>query len=285
VLLITGSCCDEPELKLSDMDARVDFGVRASAAVDFDLGMELQFDGDFAAWSGVAASDANVSLAPLNGSAYQQTLRLDMDDDGVTEIVRWMAFSDAGPEKPQQLLATWQGDKYSFDSGRCYLLVEQGGDARLISGDCQSTEPALVCDRSGDARKASCQVCDEQGTCTTCEAPTVVGCIEEGTRSLGTAPNSGTGATGGNAGSSGGGGGTANGGGSISVEFDSCIEQTKLIARAARSCDHAAPREAAILCEQELGAVNVCFAAVGGADLFGSPCASLDSDACSGVFP
>jgi len=283
VLLVIGSCCDDPELQLSDMNARIDFAATVSLAVEFDLNMALEFGGDFAGWSGVsAASSANLA-ASIGGDAYQQTVQLDIDDDGVEEAVRWVAFSDVGPEAPQQLLAAWEGDKYSFDAGRCYLLAQQGAEVRLLSAQCQQPQPALVCVRAGDAESALCQVCDEQGTCAACKSDSVLGCVEEGARELAKAPDLGGGGAGGDAG----GGGAPGGGstGSISVEFDSCVEQTKLIASAAKSCAHAPPRQAAVLCEQELSAVNICFAAVGAADLFGSPCAALDSKACSTVFP
>ena len=76
-----------------------------------------------------------------------------MDDDGIAERVRLMAFAESDPSNPTWVFASWRGDRYSFDEGMCYLLWWEGGRSELMTARCDDEEPAVHCQMTHGRRQ------------------------------------------------------------------------------------------------------------------------------------
>jgi len=308
-LIAVGSCCTDPELEVPSLRGRLDFGFDVASDVAFDADMRVDFDGDLALWCGIdAATEWTVDFDFSGLDAYEQTLDVDIDDDGVPEKVVLIAFAAADPADPERVFCSWKGDEYTYDAGRCYLLWWEGDTVRMLSAPCGRDEPALSCSKErDDAASFSCGVCEESGRCAPCDARTVDDCVQEGADALGTTTPStddtgGASGTGGVAGVSGEAGAPAAGhagapaGGSAGASSgaagaagaaaeESCADRAVFLATRAKACDLANLRPISELCSARVAQVDQCYLAVNGFDRLGSECDALTTAVCAGVFP
>lgn len=315
-------CCDERPSKVSDMSGRMDFAFDWAAKVKFDVNMRFDFNGDFSSWAKFSsATSINLNFQFGGLSAYKRQLSADLDDDGVEETVRLLAFASGDPAAPERVMVAWRGDAYTYDADRCYVMWWEGTKLQLLNGRCGSDEPALHCEMSeGKSSTLSCDVCSANGTCSTCDRSSVSDCIDEGERKLNPvvgaagssarggasslAGSAGTPGLAGTAGEASGHAGEASGfagaagtsarsgggassvaasvGTSVSVEFDTCQSQVRSLSSTAASCNRTL-RDPSRLCSDSLTDVNVCYVAIQGAGLFGSACSVFGSDVCQGV--
>lgn len=212
-LLLVGfaGCCKERPLRVNDMESRLNFGFEWAAKVKFDASARFDFNWDFAAWAKFsAASQFTLDFDFGQLPAYRRKLQADLDNDGVLEEVDLLAFG-VDPSSPERVLVSWQGDAYTFDADRCYVMWWQGNTLQLINGRCHSPEPALHCEMTkGKAETFSCNVCQGSGDCAQCAAAEVSDCVSDGQSRLAHPPASGGAGTAGS--SAFGGAGNANGG-------------------------------------------------------------------------
>lgn len=295
-LVGTAACCDEPELRVGDIQAMGDFSLSVSVGVEFSVEHAIVFDGDLPAWSGLAAAgNADVEYEFSSKHAYARELELDIDDDGVREKVEYLGFSNGSPANIERGFASWHGDRYSFDTGYCHLLSWQGAFGLLLSGHCGSTGAAVACPVGLErSTEPICQVCDATDACSVCSSQTLTECLREAKVSVAggdidaatatataIATATATATTG--AGVTVGIGGAA-GAGSVSVDFDSCVAEVQRLADVGRQCGLPDGLDSSSLCREQLSDVNICFLAVEGAGIFGSVCAVAASASCEGVF-
>lgn len=324
MLLLLTACCDERNATVGDMQGRLRFGFEFAAKVKFDFSVRFNFASDIRVWSGVlAASTANLHYDIAGKVASRQTVKVDVDDDGVDETVDLVAFGETDGSTPERVFAVWKGDEYTFDEGRCYLLWWEGSQIEMLNGACQVDEPALHCEATAPKADAlACDVCSETGACAPCHGGTVPDCEKEGERTL--RSESGTGGKGGSGGTRDSGadgalhaaGGTADasttdapatdapatedaeivrveagaeatvsGSASGSVEFNSCVEQTKSLQSSANRCSRGALADTSVLCQDRLSDVNLCYLAVQATGLINTECSALANQVCQGVFP
>lgn len=302
-LLVAGSCCSQPELEIRWMGGRMDLGFDLAAGIDFSVEDRFDFELDFGGWARFeAAAGASLAVDLTGLQAYGRTLSVDIDDDGVREEVRLIAFADADPSRPTRVFATWAGDEYTYDDGRCHLLWWDEEQIELLSAACGSSEPALHCTRArGDETTLACDVCAASGRCAPCSSNRVATCVDQGEARLvsppvatGGAGGSGTageaGAAGFEAGGAGAGGASAGGveagaAGALGADVGACLAEVASLTGRADACGLGPLRAASELCAQRATEVDICQVAVAGAGLFGSVCTALESDACAGVFP
>lgn len=202
-------CCEDFEPTLGGEYARMDLGFDLAFQVEFDWDMQTKFEGSLAVWSKIhAAVDANIAFAPEGLVAFSTSVEGDVDGDGVSEQLRLLAFAD-DPSHPERVFAAWEGDKYSFDTGICYVLWWQGDTVELLRAECGAQEPAVHCVlEAGDRSSLACQACNDLGVCANCEVDlSVAACMEAGRKTwvedrdtMGTAGAAGTDRTGGSAG-------------------------------------------------------------------------------------
>ncbi len=308
-LIVVGSCCSDPELEVPQLRGRLDFGFDVAFDVGFDADMRVDFDGDLALWCGIdVATEWTVDFDLSGFDAYEQTLDVDIDDDGVPEKVVLIAFATDDPSDPERVFSTWKGDEYTYDAGRCYLLWWDGATVMMLSAPCGNGEPALLCSKERDeATSFSCDVCEASGRCAPCDARTVDDCEQEGAEALDRTPAptggaSGTGgasATGGAAGAAGtvtAGSAGAPAGGSAgapagaagaagAANQEACADQAVFLANRAKACDLSNLRATPELCSERSAETYRCYLAVNGLDQLGSDCDALTSSVCAGVFP
>ena len=323
-LVALQSCCDDYELGVPDLGGRMSFG--ADVAFDFDFDWDMQIDWDFdldlrwAGWSNIRwASDFNIDIDLSGMLAFETETDQDIDDDGVAEKVRLLAFSEDDPADPYVVFAAWKGDKYSFDEGRCYLLWQKGDTVELLSAACDKAEPALHCVMTrGKPGSLQCDACNQYGVCAECNAKgSVSSCVKEGqalpkappvaeggaagsvgeagqpaVAGQGGASSAGAAGQGGSAQSENGGapaaGGNASTGGSVTVtaEWSLCVEQVSWLAGQARGCSMPELLDTDVLCSDRLSDVNICYVAAQAVGLFGSTCTVLEENlTCGGLFP
>lgn len=258
------SCCRWPDLRLGDFESRLDMGFEAAAKVEFDLGMEFDLKEDLGSWSDVEyATQANTEYDTAGKRAFRTRIDADMDDDGIEESVDMIAFDESGPSSLERVFAAWEGDKYSFDKNKCYLLWWRGATVEILSATCKKREPAVHCTMLKDQPESmECESCGYDGDCTFCSTDYKFDTCRNLTES------------------DGGGGG---GGVEISKEWSLCVQQVGDIASEARQCDMSEPLDPEILCKERLSDVNICFGAFETADLFGqNTCAVLRNDSVCG---
>jgi hypothetical protein len=281
LLVIAYSCCTDFKLRVGDLSGRIDFGYRAAMRFDVDLKLRVAFDGNFSGYLGFdAASAINLGFDARGYYVVRQSAQLDMDDDGVLEEVRVMAFVRDGASEPDRTFFAWSGDRYSYDEGRCYVLYGDGDTVVLLNGRCGSAEPALHCEMTlGHGDTMVCDVCDEAGRCASCGAEIVEECVAQGSGRL---PSG----TGGQPALDAGADAAIDAAidGSVSIGLSLCQEQLRMLEAMASRCGTGPLADATLLCEERLSDVNNCYLAVEGARLFGSECSTLRSQVCSGVF-
>jgi hypothetical protein len=317
--LVAGGCCTTPDFNVGDMDGRLDFSGSLAFEFEFDADMEFDFDGDFSGWAGLGAATSLSLDIDIEGKiAYEQEFDLDIDDDGVEEEVRVIGFGDGDPNELDTVVATWQGDVYTFDDGYCYVLVWSDDSVTLLTGPCEEDGPVLACTSPADELDdVSCEVCDEAGRCTECDGTTVGECISDGAEELDDLPEpepteteetdiateTETGTTVDAAmpepGASDAGAPTVTDEADASPEpttteepepeptdseaYRTCLDQLSVIEGSLSLCGLSLTLETSELCSGHLGAVNACFSSVDGLDIFSSPCSALESDDCSEV--
>lgn len=275
-LLLAEACCETPKFSVGDLKADARFSLNVSLDIDFDVDTELDFHGDLAAWSKLGAVTAASLSVDLDGlKAYQRLVRVDIDDDGVAEAVSYLAFGSA-PRAIEHGFARWEGDKYTFNKGACYLLSWHGDEATLVSARCDSDGAALFCSiDSAGSDDVSCEVCDGAGECAACDRRSVADCIKQGEETLMTTVGGGSSVD-------------AGGGGAIdvdgSVALDTCVSEVNSLGKSGADCGIADNLDRGALCENSQSDVHSCFLALEAASLFNSACDVINTGACAGVF-
>jgi hypothetical protein len=181
--LVVQACCSDYKLRVGKLRGQMDLGFDVAADVDFDWDMQFDFDFDWAGWAKIsAATDATLDFDFAGSLTFRTRTTGDVDDDGVDEKVRLLAVAEDDPSAPDRVFASWEGDKYSFDRGMCYLLWWEGKRIELLSASCDQIEPALHCVMTrGKEASLSCDVCNGNGACMECGAQqTVDDCIGTG---------------------------------------------------------------------------------------------------------
>ncbi|MBN1606545.1 MAG: hypothetical protein JW940_07915 [Polyangiaceae bacterium] len=182
-LAVAEACCSDYKLRVGKLGGRMDAGFDVAADVDFDWGMRFDFDFDWAGWAKIsAATQATLDFDGAGSLTFKTRTTGDVDDDGVDEAVRLVAVAEDDPSEPDRVFASWEGDKYSFDQGMCYLLWWDGKRIELLGAGCDQLEPALHCVMTrGNPASLSCDVCNGHGACMECSAgQSVDDCIGTG---------------------------------------------------------------------------------------------------------
>lgn len=315
VLAGLSTCCRTVDFTLPDFRGRLDFSGSLAFEFEFDANMEFEFDGDFSGWAKLDAVSATSLGIDLTGKvAFEQELDVDIDDDGVDERVSVIGLSDGDARDVDTVLASWEGDEYTFDEGYCYLLVVTEDSMTLITGRCNGDSPVLTCTSpTGDDESVSCVVCDAGGQCAPCDSKEVSECIDEGSEALGesrppatpepppatddaSSPIADAGAmepeTAFDAGS------TEDGSTpgespdedmvdepepdvTESPEYQTCVQQANALRASVSLCGLALGVEIDSLCRTSLAAVERCFESVDGASIFENPCDVLRSEDCA----
>ncbi len=320
------ACCEDHELAVSDLNGRMSFGAEVAAHVEFTVDMEITWVESlgFSGWAGLSgAADARIGFDPEGLDAFETTMDVDIDDDGVDESVSFVAFASGAPDDPERVFAAWRGDKYTFDAGICYLLWSEGDTIEMLSGPCENGgegAPVLSCTLgSGRQGKFGCDACGDAGECVACEnGESVASCMTDGARELDVAPSE-VGGSGGEAGEGGtvpaGEGGAAGAheeggaagareeggaagareeggvagapgaGGSGAEDVALCLSLASALASAGQLCGLREAASHEVLCSDHLADVTACSAALDAVGLFEDPCRALRSAiSCGSVF-
>lgn len=191
-LLAAGACCEDHELGVGDLDGRMAFGADVTADVKFDSDAEIAWDSDasFSSWAHLGTgANGKVDLDTDGLRAYEVTQKVDIDNDGVDESVSFVAFGEDGPDDAEQVFATWHGDKYTFDSGNCYLLWSKEDTVTMLSGPCVEGDDGslfLSCTlETGQSDDFGCAACISAEKCLTCEdGQSVASCMTHGKQEI-----------------------------------------------------------------------------------------------------
>lgn len=308
--LSVAGCCKTPDFNVGDMSGRMAFSGSVAFDFDFDADMEFDFGGSFSAWGRLgAATAASLDLDITGKLAFEQQLDVDIDDDGVEETVSVIGFGDDA-DHIDTVVASWEGDKYTFDDGYCYVLVWANDTLTELTGPCDGNGPVLTCTSPDDnPDDVSCEVCDENGSCARCESRTVEACIDEGSDALAestpepepsplpdagsppatterdaAAPDAGTPTPPDAA--------APIDTGNVepqmppqtnTAEYQACLGQVSALEVSVSLCGLSLALDASQLCEGNLAAVGTCFSSIDALGLLDSPCSVLQSNDCNGV--
>ncbi len=318
--LSTASCCTTPDFSLPDFRGRLDFSGSLAFDFDFDADMEFDFDGDFSGWANLdVVTSASLGIDVSGLVAFEQEIQIDIDDDGVEETVSVIGFGDGDPDDIEIIVATWEGDEFTFDEDYCYVLVVTEETITLITGPCGSESPVLTCTSpADDPDDVSCEVCDENGECARCESEEVSECIEEGSDVLderepepepastldagpshvepdaeaprtidaGETPEPSDEPTvdGGMMTSPPDAGATTpqpEPDVTQSAEYQTCLEQVSTLEASVALCGLSLTIDADTLCRTSLATVQDCFSSIDGLSFLENPCDVLEGDDCS----
>lgn len=174
LLLLLYGCCTDIHLSLGryrdSMDVSLD--LIGDLAIEIDTFSSFDLDTSIGIWAGFSWSlnaDININIPTVEFRI--KTLRLDIDRDGVDEAVRALAAVDPLDSDNHQIMVAWKGDKYTLDEKICYLSWLDGSTMVIVSARCNSDDTLRKCEmRVDDASSMSCEGCNAEGECVSCDA-------------------------------------------------------------------------------------------------------------------
>jgi hypothetical protein len=188
-------------------------------------------------------------------------------------------------------MVAWKGDKYTLDEETCYLSWLDGNTMVVVSARCNSDETLRKCQmRVDDSSSLSCQGCNSDGECVSCDADdSVESCKPEEESTEPTAPEQ----EGGRQDATVDAGAPDSGEPAVDAGIDAgdqvdhtlCDQQLEDLISVATDCGKALQPDVLELCENSPGDVAKCYSIYDLAELLGQTVCVMMSEpfTCSSI--
>jgi hypothetical protein len=170
VLLLAWGCCGNPSIKIGRIADFLNGVISISIELSLSTFATMTFDGDFGAWAAIPEFSTDEITADLSAAAFfHSKMSFDVDYDAADEGIELLGADDAALSRPL-FFASWRGDKYTADSGVCYLGWVDEDEVRLAASWCGEDEGVMYCSMHASGYGVlSCELCEAGSACVTCD--------------------------------------------------------------------------------------------------------------------